>query len=447
MRRWTILVCVVAAVAAGAGVWIAQPGWIQMATGFAAQRLPSGKGPVLSNTARTTAPPVPVELVTVQRKSMPLVIDVVGTVQPIASIPIKARLDTQVMKVHVEEGAKVEKDQLLFSLDDRTLRAQQDQYLAQLEKDRAQIEQARRDAARAEELVAKGAGTGVTRDTAATVVKGLEAQTAFDQAQLANVQAQLTFTEIRAPVSGRIGSISAKAGTVVRMADLTPLATVNQMDPIFIAFGVPQSLLPELRAVMAQAETVKVQVRSDKITSDGEIAFMENTIDITTGTVLAKARMSNGSEGLWPGLFVPVRILLGVEPEAVTVPSVAVQMGQSGPYVFVVADGRAVFTPVKVARAMGDETVISSGLRGGEKIVTSGLLRIADGVAVAVPRPPGQSGTPPAPKPPGQGGTLPAPTTPGQAGTPPDAAAPKAGGGGGPKEPVAPPATPSATRG
>jgi multidrug efflux system membrane fusion protein len=397
VKRSTVVIALVAtaaAAAAGAGVWVAKPGWITMATGFAADQRARGKPPPVANTQRQAGIAVPVEAAAAERKPMPMVIDAVGTVQPIASIPIKARLDSQVVKVHVEEGARVREGDLLFSLDDRTLRAQQDQLSAQLDKDRVQLEQARRDMARAEDLVAKGAGTPVVRDTAATAVKALEAQTAFDQAALANLQAQLTFTEIRAPVSGRIGSITAKAGTVVRMADTQSLAIVNQMDPIYIAFGVPQSLLGELRQVTTRG-SVKVEVRSNHIVSDGEIAFLENTIDIGTGTVTAKARMSNAIEGLWPGSFVPVRILLGIEPQAVTIPATAVQIGQNGPYVFVVRDGRATFVAIKVARTIANEAVIAAGLEGGEQVVTSGQLRLADGVAVAVVRPAPAARTPP----------------------------------------------------
>lgn len=408
MKRSTVILALVAtaaAAAAGAGVWVARPGWITMATGFAADQRAPGKGPPVANTQRQATVGVPVEAIIAERKPMPMVIDAVGTVQPIASIAIKARLDSQVVKVHVEEGARVREGDLLFSLDDRTLKAQQDQLTAQLAKDRVQLDQARRDMVRAEDLVAKGAGTPVVRDTAATAVKALEAQTAYDQAALANIQAQLTFTEIRAPVSGRIGSINAKAGAVVRMADTQSLAIVNQIDPIYIAFGVPQSLLGELREVTSRG-SVKVEVRSGHIVSDGEIAFLENTIDVGTGTVTAKARMSNAAEGLWPGSFVPVRILLGVEPQAVTVPATAVQIGQNGPYVFVVRDGRAAFTAIKVARTIANEAVIASGLDGGEQVVTSGQLRLADGVPVSVtrpspgPRPPAGVGKQPAEPPP-----------------------------------------------
>jgi multidrug efflux system membrane fusion protein len=389
MKRAVVIAVSVAAVAAAAGgIWHYKPGWIGMAPSRAAQDKPAD-----TSAARTLprgGQAVPVEVSSVVRKPMPQLIDAVGTVQPIASIAIKARLDSQVMQVHVAEGARVKQGDLLFTLDSRQLRAQSEQITAQIAKDMAQIEQARRDLSRAEDLAGKGVTSAVQRDTAATALKALEAQLAFDRAALANVQAQLTYTEIRAPVSGRIGSIAAKPGAVVRMADTQSLAVVNQMDPIYIAFSVPAPALAQVRAVLEKGP-VRVEAGTGANMSVGEIAFIENTMDLATGTVTAKARMTNTAERLWPGAFVPARIVLGVDNNAVTMPAAALQIGQAGPFVFVVRDGRAVIVPIKVARTVGEEVVVASGLNGGERVVTSGQLRLADGVAVSVgaPRPPG----------------------------------------------------------
>ena len=384
MKRAVVVAVSVAAVAAAAaGVWHYNPGWIGMAPGRAAQGKAAG-------TPSRGGQAIPVEVASVVRKPMPQLIDAVGTVQPIASIAIKARLDSQVMQVHVAEGARVKQGDLLFTLDSRQLRAQAEQITAQIAKDMAQIEQARRDLARAEDLAGKGVTSTVQRDTAATALKALEAQLAFDRAALANVQAQLTYTEIRAPVSGRIGSIAAKPGAVVRMADTQSLAVVNQMDPIYIAFSVPAPALAQVRAVLEKGP-VRVEAGTGANMSVGEVAFIENTMDLATGTVTAKARMTNAAERLWPGAFVPARIVLGVDNNAVTMPAAALQIGQAGPFVFVVREGRAVIVPIKVARTIGEEVVVASGLNGGERVVTSGQLRLADGVAVSVgaPRPPG----------------------------------------------------------
>lgn len=392
MKRAVVTAVVAALLATGTGVWLYKPGWIGMAPGKASQGKAAANAPGAAQPRGGQA--VPVEIGTVARKPMPQMIDAVGTVQPIASIAIKARLDSQVMRVHVAEGARVKEGDLLFTLDSRQLRAQSEQITAQIAKDMAQIEQARRDLARAEDLAGKGVTSAVQRDTAATALKALEAQLAFDRAALANVAAQLTYTEIRSPVTGRIGSIAAKPGAVVRMADTQSLAVVNQMDPIYIAFSVPAPALAEVRAVLERGP-VRVEAGTGESMSVGEIAFIENAMDLATGTVTAKASMTNTAERLWPGAFVPARIVLGVDANAVTMPASALQIGQAGPFVFVVRGNRAVVVPIKVARTIGEEVVVASGLNGGEQVVTSGQLRLADGVAVSIitPRPPG-SGKP-----------------------------------------------------
>ena len=332
---------------------------------------------------------VPVVVTTIGKKPMSVVIEAVGTVQAIASIQIKPRMDSQIMKVNVEEGALVKEGDLLFELDNRTLKAQLGMLEAQIRKTKAQIEQAKRDNERADGLLSKGAGTAVQRDTSATNLKSLEAQLESDEANRQSTLTQLSYTEIRAPVSGRIGSISSKAGTVVRVADNTATATlavINQVNPIFVSFAIPQVLLPDLRAAMA-----KGPVRVDAIVNDkrqsGAMAFIENTVDPNTGTVTAKARIDNGNEGLWPGQFVKVEVILGVEPEAISVSAAAVQLGPQGPYVFVVKDGVADVRPVVIKRTQAGESVIGTGLEDGESVVIDGQLRLVSGAPVII-RPP-----------------------------------------------------------
>lgn len=341
---------------------------------------------------------VPVVVTTIGKKPMSVVIEAVGTVQAIASIQIKPRMDSQIMKVNVEEGALVKEGDLLFELDNRTLKAQLGVIEATIRKTQAQIEQAKRDNERADGLLSKGAGTAVQRDNSATALKAQEAQLQSDEANREQTLTQLSYTEIRAPVSGRIGSINSKAGTIVRVADNTATATlavINQVDPIFVSFALPQVLLPDLRAAMA-----KGPVRVDAIANDGKrqsgaMAFIENTVDPNTGTVTAKARINNGNEGLWPGQFVKVEVILGVEPEAISVTAAAVQLGPQGPYLFVVKDGVAEVRPVVIKRTQSGESVIGSGLADGESVVVDGQLRLVNGAPVTI-RPP--TGTPaPAP--------------------------------------------------
>ena len=344
--------------------------------------------------------PVPVVVAKITQKPMPVMVDAVGTVQAIASIQIKPRLDSQIMKVNVEEGALVKQGDLLFELDARSLKAQLGQIEAQIRKAQAQLAQARRDHQRYEDLLGKNAGTVVQRDTAQTAVKAAEAQLEADEAAKANVQASLTYTEIRAPVSGRIGSISSKAGAVVRVGDnsaASTLATINQIDPIYVTFAIPQVILPELRSAMAKGAVTVTAIVDDAKKQSGAMAFIENSVDPNTGTVTAKARIANASELLWPGQFVKVEIVLGVEQQAIAVPSAAVQLGPQGAYVFVVKDGTAELRAVVVKRAQNGESVIGRGLEDGEQVVVDGQLRLVNGAAVAVRAPPPEPAKPASP--------------------------------------------------
>ncbi len=342
--------------------------------------------------------PVPVVVVTVAPKPMPIVLEAVGTVQAVASIQIKPRLDSQIVKVNVAEGALVKEGDLLFELDARTLRAQLAQIEAQIRKDQAQIVQAKRDAVRADDLLTKGAGTAVARDTNLTAQKALEAQLESDEAMRSNVQAQLSYTEIRSPVSGRIGSINMKAGTVVRQSDNTATAvllTINQVDPIFVSFALPQVYLSDLRAAMNKGPVRVNAIVDEEHRSSGVMSFIENSVDPNTGTVTAKATFANAGETLWPGQFVKAEVVLGIEPSAMAIPAPAIQLGAQGPYVFVVKDGVAEVRPVTVKRTQGGESVIGKGLENGESIVIDGQLRLVNGAAVTV-KPPAQETSPPA---------------------------------------------------
>ena len=332
--------------------------------------------------------PIPVVATVVAPKSMPIIVEAVGTVQAIASVQLRSRIDSQLMKVHVQEGALVKEGDLLFELDARTLKAQLAQIEAQIRKDKAQVDQAKRDSTRADDLLTKGAGTVVTRDTNVTTQRALEAQLESDEAMRQNILTQISYTEIRAPVSGRIGSIPNKAGTTLRVADNTAtavLATLNQVDPIFVSFAIPQVFLTNLRAAMAKADVRVNAVIDETHKQSGVVAFLENTVDPMTGTVTGKARIDNASEGLWPGQFIKAEVVLGEEPNALAVPSPAVQLGPQGPYLFVVKDGNvAELRQVNVSRSQGGETVLSSGVKAGEQVVVEGHLRLVNGAAVMI---------------------------------------------------------------
>jgi membrane fusion protein, multidrug efflux system len=349
--------------------------------------------------------PVPVVVTTAMPKAMPIIVEAVGTVQSIASIQLKTRIDSQITKIHVEEGALVKEGDLLFELDARTLKAQLGQIEAQIRKDQAQLEQAKRDTLRAGELVTKGAGTVVQRDTNFTTERAAAAQLEADEAMRQNVLAQISYTEIRAPVSGRIGSIPYKVGTILRIGDNTAsavLAVLNQVDPIFVSFAIPQVYLPDLRAAMAKGEVKVNAVIDETHKQSGVMAFIENNVDPNTGTVTGKAKIANANEGLWPGQFVKAEIILGVEHNALAVPSAAVQLGPQGAYVFVIKDGNtAEVRPIEVKRTQGGESVAGSGLKAGDLVVVDGQLRLVNGAAAAIRPAQGEAPPPAAPaKPP-----------------------------------------------
>lgn len=333
--------------------------------------------------ARQSAP-VSVVLAKTQTKTLPVVIDAVGTVQATASIPVRARIDNaEIVSIDVAEGAKVEQGAKLFTLDDRTLRAQLAQIDATIAKDNAQIEQNQLDLNRADDLLSRKAGSAVTRDTAATALKVGQAQLAADKATRDATSTTLGYTVIKAPVAGRVGSIPVKVGSVVRLSDATPLATVNQIDPAVVVFSLPQTRLMELRDAMARGP-VKIEVASGSHKLSGTVDFIENTIDTTTGTVAVNANVPNAEELLWPGAFVTVKVILDSTSPSVVVSSNAVQLGQSGSYVFVVEDKTAKMRPVTVSRSAGAEVIITTGLKDGEQVVVDGQLRLVDGATVVV---------------------------------------------------------------
>jgi multidrug efflux system membrane fusion protein len=374
---------------------------IERKLGFAPANAADNAKPAAARPGRPAAGPVPVVVVTVAPKSMPVIVEAVGTVQSIASVQLKSRIDSQLVKVHVEEGALVKEGDLLFELDARTLKAQLGVIEAQIRKDQAQIAQAKRDSARADDLLTKGAGTVVTRDTNVTSQRALEAQFEADVASRDSIVAQISYTEIRAPVSGRIGSIPNKAGTTLRIADNTAtsvLATINQVDPIFVQFAIPQVILPDLRAAMTKGVKVNA-VLDDGTRQSGAMAFIENTVDPMTGTVTAKARIGNANEGLWPGQFVKAEVILGEEPQALSIPAAAVQLGAQGPYVFVIKDGKtAEVRPIAIKRTQGGESVIGGGLQAGDSVVVDGQLRLVNGAPVTAKQAPVEAPKPVPPR-------------------------------------------------
>jgi RND family efflux transporter MFP subunit len=306
---------------------------------------------------------------------------------PFASVAIKARLETEITGVHFIDGQEVKQGDLLFTLDSRALEAQIAQAEGVVLRDKAQLEGAERDVRRYTELVAKNAGTQVSLDNAKTAADTARGTLRANEAALTNLRVQLSYTKITAPITGRISAANVKVGNFVRPADLASLATINQIRPVYAAFAVPQRQLGDIRqALQAGSAKVSAQIPSDAEPSSGKLAMVDNTVDATTGMAMARAIFDNQDEALWPGSLVNTILTLRTE-DAVTLPTAAVNTGQTGPYVFVVENGTAKVRPVRVSRTMGAQTVIAEGLSGGETIVLDGQMLLSDGSKVA-PRAP-----------------------------------------------------------
>jgi multidrug efflux system membrane fusion protein len=326
---------------------------------------------------------VPVEVAIAVKKDMPLLLEGIGNVTTIASVAVKSRLDNEIVGVHFADGAKVNKGDLLITLDPRAIEAQIRQVEGTIAKDQAQIDGAARDVRRFTELVSKAATPVVNLENATTQLDMFRAALKADQAALDNLKVQLSYCFIRAPISGRISQANVKVGNFVRSADLIPIAVINQMAPVYVTFAIPQKNLPDIRRALAsEAGNIEVIIPGETERAGGAVTMVENAVDITTGMATVRATMPNEKELLWPGTLVTAQMTLRVE-SVVAVPSVAVQVSQTGPFVYVVKDHKAVVQPVKVARTAGTESVITEGLQGGETVVTDGHLLLTNGTAVA----------------------------------------------------------------
>jgi membrane fusion protein, multidrug efflux system len=383
-QRETVVPFVTARVPAAAPYLAKLPGLADIVAGKARERS-AGPGEAQGGrgSRRSGGGPVPVVLAKVETKNLPVTMQAVGRVEASASVAIRPRVDSQVLTVDVAEGAKVKEGDRLFSLDDRTPRAQLAQMEAQIVRTEAQISQAQSDVQRANDLLKRNAGNVVTRDIAMTTLKVAQAQLEADKAARDAMRTTLSFAVIRAPFSGRIGSIPVKPGAIVRSGDSAAIATLNRIDPAMVAFAIPQARLGELRRAMAKGP-VRVDVTAGEDILSGKVAFIENAIDVATGTVTVKAEVANEAEILWPGAFVTVTLFFDAGEPSVAIPGAAVQLGQDGAYVFVVRDGKSELRPVNVSRNAGQDAVIGKGVEPGEEVVVEGQLRLVDGASVTV---------------------------------------------------------------
>jgi multidrug efflux system membrane fusion protein len=370
MKRAVMLLVFCAVGAAGYGAWWWW--WSSSATGGEAQTAKAGKGAKGSKGGRGAELFVKAAAVVV--KPMPVLIEDVGTVEPEHSVQVRAQVSGVLQSVMFKEGDKVKAGQQLFQIDPRTFDAIYRQAQAQLARDQAQLENAKVQRDRLAPLLKREFITQQEFDVAVTSTKSLEAIVAADQALLEQARIQVGFTRIHAPIGGRTGTLAVKPGNLVPTAGGgVPLVTINSTDPILVSFSIPERLLEEIRRHQNEKD-MRIEILPDRNgppVAQGKLVFVDNTVTPQTGTVLLKTRVDNRDEVLWPGQFVNVRIVLRIEPEAVVVPEAAVQPGQDGSFVYLIdADDKVQVRPVKLARQIGNEVVIASGVKGGDRVIT-----------------------------------------------------------------------------
>lgn len=340
--------------------------------------------------ARAEAAPLVVSVASVVTKPMPIEISTIGTVDAIATVAVKSRVDGEITAVHIQDGQAVARGDLLFSIDDRSTRAALAQAEAHLARDQALLANAQRDVKRLSKLASKDYVAKQSMDETATTAQSLEASVRGGEAAVEAQRIQLSYSEIRAPIDGRAGAVQLPRGNLVRANDSTPVVVLNQLRPIYVAFSVPQSDLPKIRTAQASgALPVSATIPGDSGPPlTGSLTFIDNAVDESTGTILLKATFENADERLWPGQYVNVVLTTGLDPDALVVPEQALQRGQDGTHVFVVLpDSTVDLREVRVARSLRGDSVILEGLVAGDRVVVDGQLRLTPGARIE-PRPP-----------------------------------------------------------
>lgn len=337
---------------------------------------PAGSAPP----AVTAVPPVPVQVAVAQQADVPRVIESVGTVQALRTVAVKSQVDGMIAQVHFKEGDEVKAGDLLVTLDRRPFENSLRMVRADLANARAESTKAAADVDRYQRLDQQEA---ISKELFAQLNTKAETTRALVQAKeaaVANAELLLGYTQIRAPIAGRTGQLILHEGALVKANDVSQsIVTLNQLAPIAAAFAVPERALNEIRAALGRRDAVvTVTDRTSGLSrTDGQLTFFDNAVDPTTGTITLKATFANADHALWPGQFVQVQTRTGLDPAAIVVPSAAVQTGQGGAQVYVVKADRTVeIRPVKVLRTAGDNTLLGTGVRAGETVVTDGHLRL-----------------------------------------------------------------------
>jgi multidrug efflux system membrane fusion protein len=331
---------------------------------------------------------VPVSVTKVKRTSVPYVVTANGVAEPMQTVAVESQVNGILNRVTFAEGQDVQAGQVLFEIDSRPYVAVLEQARGQLARDVAQAANARRDAARYAALVKEGYVTTSQADQAEATAASAAATVEADRATVARAALDVANSTVRAPISGRTGSLLVRQGNLVKANSDPPLVIINQIQPILVRFSVPQSQFPDIQRYYRGGNGLLVRATPSEgsgATLSGTLAFVDNNVDSTTGTVLLKARFANPEGSLWPGQYTNVQLQLFVDPNALTLPAPAVMTGQQGTYVYTVdSAGSAKQRPVQVSRTVDSLSVISSGVKEGEQVIIDGQSRLVPGSKVTI---------------------------------------------------------------
>jgi membrane fusion protein, multidrug efflux system len=333
---------------------------------------------------KVSSPPVPVVVAQAEAKDVPVELRNVGNVEAFATVTIRSQITGQITKIHFREGQEVKAGDLLFTIDPRPSEGALKQSQADLKRDQAQLVSVKLEFERAKKLLENGIGSRDDYDKAEAAFHALEATIMSDEAAVSRAKLQVEFTSIRSPIDGRTGNLMVKEGNIVKAPD-DFLVTINQVHPIYITFSVPEQELPAIRQRMKASQLmVEGEVPGELgEPARGELAFIDNVVDTTTGRIKLKAVFANTNDVLWPGQFLQTKLILRTLNHATVVPDEAIQSSQTGDFVFVVkADSTVQKRPVVIGLSRRGMTVVESGVNGGETVVTDGQLRLKDGSPV-----------------------------------------------------------------
>jgi multidrug efflux system membrane fusion protein len=346
--------------------------------------------PTACSNGRAAEPPerpAPVTAAVVSQKTIPILLHAIGNVEAYSTVSVKSQVNGELVHVHFTEGQNVKKGDPLFTIDPRPYENALKQAEANLAKDAAQLENERKEAQRSEELFKEGYIAQERCDQARTNVSALESAVEADRALVENARLQLTYCHIHAPISGVAGSLIVDQGNLIKANADTPMVIINQIQPIHVSFSVPETYLSDIKKRMSSGQ-LKVEAaatKGEEQPAEGVLAFVDNAVDNSTGTIKLKATFGNREDRLWPGQFVNVAMTLATQEDALVIPARAVQVAEQGQYVFVIKKDLTVDSrPVSVSRTIDGEAVVENGLQPGEQVVTDGQLRLVPGAKVEV---------------------------------------------------------------